>query len=517
MTFLPLPQRITFNDLSFTLDSSTAIQADPFSLQAATFLAETLRGSTGFPLPITEHTQSKVILFEQADSEQFAPESFELIVLENQMVLKAADHRGLLYAVVSLLQLFPPEVFASEVQEAVWEIPALHAEDWPRFKWRGFMLDVSRHFMPVGFIKKVLDLLLLHKFNTFHWHLTDDQGWRIEIQKYPRLTEVGAWRKNTLIGHGHDSPKVFDDVPHGGFYTQAEIREVVEYATKRGITIIPEIDLPGHMQAAIAAYPELGNTGQQLEVCNFWGIIEHVLNPSEATLTFLEDVLTEVIGLFPSEYICIGGDECEKTEWKNSPAAQKRMQDLGLNSEEELQSHIIGHMDTFLHEKGRKLLGWDEILEGGLAPHATVLSWRGEEGGIQAARLGHDVIMVPQTYLYLDHYQSENKSAEPLAIGGCNTLEKIYRYNPIGWTQTETETSFVLGTQANLWTEYVKTPEHAQYMMFPRLCALSEMAWTDPALHNFDDFMVRLKDHLKRLDVLGVKYRPLDVGVEVGD
>lgn len=377
------------------------------------------------------------------------------------------------------------------------------------------MLDVSRHFMPLAFIKTVLDVMALHKLNVFHWHLTDDQGWRIEIQKYPRLTEVGAWRKNTLIGHGHTENKVFDDVPHGGFYTQAEVREVVEYARQRHITVIPEVDLPGHMQAAIAAYPELGNTGQQLEVCNFWGVIEHVLNPSEETLKFLEDVLTEVMDLFPSKYICIGGDECVKKEWRESELAQQRMHELGLKNEEELQSYIIGRMDTFLHSHSRKLLGWDEILEGGLAPHATVLSWRGEKGGIQAARSGHDVIMVPQGYLYLDHYQSEDHSKEPLAIGGFNSIEKIYHYNPVGWATGPEESRYVLGTQANLWTEYVKTPEHAQYMMFPRLCALSEMAWTDPGKHDFEDFMARLEIHLKRLDVLGIGYRPLDLAAEV--
>ncbi|GEM47172.1 beta-N-acetylhexosaminidase [Deinococcus cellulosilyticus NBRC 106333 = KACC 11606] len=511
---LPLPQRLVPQSGFFTLDSSTSIQATAFATQTATILAEKLRASTGFSLPITNQPGGKGIVFQQSE-EDLGPEGYRLEVTEHQVVLGASDEAGLFYAAISLLQLLPPAIFSQSQETADWHIPAQQIEDHPRFGWRGFMLDVSRHFMPVEFIKTVLDLLALHKLNVFHWHLTDDQGWRIEIKRYPRLTEVGAWRKNTLIGHGHTENKVFDDVPHGGFYTQAEIREVVEYARQRHITVIPEVDLPGHMQAAIAAYPELGNTGQQLEVCNFWGVIEHVLNPSEETLKFLEDVLTEVMDLFPSKYICIGGDECVKKEWRESEFAQQRIRELGLKNEEELQSYIIGRMDTFLHSRGRKLLGWDEILEGGLAPHATVLSWRGEKGGIQAARAGHDVVMVPQGYLYLDHYQSEDQSKEPLAIGGCNTLEKVYHYNPVGWAAGPEESRYVLGTQANLWTEYVNTPEHAQYMMFPRLCALSEMAWTAPQKHDYPAFLERLNVHLKRLDVLGINYRPLDEVVEV--
>lgn len=504
---LPLPQHLVPDSAHFTLDAHTSIQTQPSTEQTAHFLAEHLRKSTGFPLPLVKDRQGKTICFERSE-EDLGPEGYRLEVTEDQVVLGASGEAGFFYAAIGLLQLFPPEVFSPGVRECDWTVPAVHIKDRPRFAWRGFMLDVSRHFMPVEFIKTVLDLLALHKMNVFHWHLTDDQGWRIEIQKYPRLTEIGAWRKNTLMGHGNDHPKVFDDVPHGGFYTQAEIRELVEYARVRHITIVPEVDLPGHMQAAIAAYPELGNTGQGLEVCNFWGVIEHVLNPSEETLKFLEDVLTEVMDLFPSRYICIGGDECVKKEWRESAFAQQRMQELGLQNEEELQSFMVGRMDTFLHQHGRKLLGWDEILEGGLAPHATVLSWRGEKGGIQAARAGHDVVMVPQEHLYLDHYQSADRDGEPLAIGGCNTLEKVYQYNPVGWATPE-EARFVLGTQANLWTEYVKTPEHAQYMMFPRLCALSEMAWTAPEKQDLADFLIRLKVHLKRLDVLGIQYRPL--------
>ena len=361
--------------------------------------------------------------------------------------------------------------------------------------------------MPLAFVKKFIDLMALHKLNVFHWHLTDDQGWRLESQKYPRLTEVGAWRNRTLIGHALEKPWKFDDTPHGGFYTQAEAREVVAYAAERHITVMPEIEMPGHAQAALAAYPEYGNTGAKLEVWDAWGVNENVFNPLEPTILFLQDILTEVINIFPSQYIHVGGDECPKVQWQQSSAAQVRMKALGIPDEHALQSYFIGRMDKFLHAKGRRLIGWDEILEGGLTENATVMSWRGEEGGITAARAGHDVVMTPEMPTYFDHYQSEDRSTEPLAIGGFTPLEKVYSYEPIPPQLTELEARHVLGAQAQHWTEYMPNPAHVEYMSFPRLSAFSEVVWSAKNSRNYEGFLERLKPHLERLDMLKVNYR----------
>jgi hexosaminidase len=416
----------------------------------------------------------------------------------------------LFYAGQSFRQLLPVEIFSSAQVEMVWRANAVSISDQPRFGWRGVHLDCCRHFMPLEFVFKLLDLMALHKLNTFHWHLTEDQGWRLEIKKYPKLTEVGAWRAQTIIGHGYQESPKFDGKPHGGFYTQDQARAVVEYAASLHITVVPEIELPGHAQAAIAAYPELGNTGAQLAVGERWGIIEHVYNPNESTLEFLQDVLSEVLEIFPSTYIHVGGDECPKNEWKASLLAQARMQELGLHDEEELQSYFIRRMDAFLTARGRKLIGWDEILEGGLSPNATVHSWRGEEGGIEAARQGHDVVMAPQSHVYFDHYQTADQAREPLAIGGFSPLEKVYGYEPIPAELSSQEARHVLGSQAQMWTEYVPTSSHAEYMLFPRLCALAEVLWTPAKSKDYSDFSGRLLPHLERMRLKDVNFRPLD-------
>ena len=372
------------------------------------------------------------------------------------------------------------------------------------------MLDCGRYFMPKEFIKKLIDLLALHKMNVFHWHLTEDQGWRIEIKKYPRLTEVGAWRKETLKGHLEVTrlrPR-YDKRPHGGYYSQADVREIVAYARQRFITVVPEIEMPGHSQAAIAAYPELGNLAAPLEVSCTWGIHENVFNVNESTLLFLQDVLAEVLDLFPSQFIHIGGDECPKKQWRNSPVAQARMHELGLRNEDELQSYFIRRMDTFLNAHGRRLIGWDEILEGGLASDATVMSWRGEQGGIAAARAGHDVVMSPDHYTYLDYYQSWKIRREPLAIGGLLPLKKVYNYEPVPSALSSEEARHVLGAQGQVWTEYMPTPKSAEYMIFPRICALAEVLWTPAELKNYAGFTRRLEQHISRLKVLDVNYRP---------
>lgn len=374
------------------------------------------------------------------------------------------------------------------------------------------MLDVSRHFMPKDGVLRYLDLMAAHKLNIFHFHLTDDQGWRVEIRKYPRLTEVGSWRARTKFGH-RASP-LWDDKPHGGYYTQDDIREIVAYAAERHITVVPEIDVPGHSQAAIAAYPELGNTDvidtSALTVWDTWGINPNVLAPTDNTLRFYEGVFEELLELFPSEFIHVGGDECLKDQWRQSPTAQERIRELGLKDEDELQAWFIGHFDKWLAARGRRLIGWDEILEGGLAKGATVSSWRGYAGGIAAARAGHDVVMCPEQQVYLDHRQDAGAD-EPVPIGYVRTLEDVYRFEPVPAELTPDEARHVLGTQANVWTEVMEDHARVDYQTFPRLAAFAEVAWSSlpaPAERDFVDFERRMAAHYGRLDALGVAYRP---------
>jgi hexosaminidase len=386
-------------------------------------------------------------------------------------------------------------------------------EDAPRFPWRGAHLDAGRHFMPTGFVKKFIDLLALHKMNTFHWHLTDDQGWRIEIKKYPKLTTVGAWRTESVIGRQQaqrdPAQWKFDGEPHGGYYTQDDVREVVAYAKARHITIVPEIEMPGHAVAAIAAYPELGVTGESIPVATHWGIYDDILNADPATIGFMQDVLTEVMDLFPGPYIHIGGDEAAKAKWKASSRIQARIKELGAGDENGLQSWFIRQMDDFLTARGRRLIGWDEILEGGLAANATVMSWRGTKGGIAAAQAGHDVVMAPNSHTYFDYYQSRDTAAEPIAIGGFLPLETVYSYEPVPAEIDAEHAKHVLGAQGQLWTEYMRDPRRVEYMAFPRMSALSEVVWTPAAGKDYADFRARLETHLKRLKALDVNYRPL--------
>jgi hexosaminidase len=366
--------------------------------------------------------------------------------------------------------------------------------------------------MPKEFVKKYIDLLALHKLNTFHWHLTEDQGWRLEIKQYPKLTEVGSCRKETILGrYTRDASQwKFDGTPHCGFYTQDDAREIVAYAKARFITVVPEIEMPGHAVAAIAAYPELGVTGEPIDVAGRWGIFSDILNAEPSTITFMQNVLTEVMAIFPSRYIHIGGDEADKAKWKTSPRIQARIKELGLKDEHELQSWFIRQMDAFLSSQGRRLIGWDEILEGGLAENAVVMSWRGVEGGVRAARAKHDVVMAPTTHTYLDYYPSKDRARDGLAIGGFLPLEMVYSYEPI---PAELEPEFakhVLGAQAQLWTEYMPTPKRVEYMAFPRLTALAEVVWTPKEKKDYSDYLQRLEAHLRRLSVLDVNFRPLD-------
>ncbi|MFF3937614.1 beta-N-acetylhexosaminidase [Streptomyces phaeofaciens] len=442
------------------------------------------------------------------------PEEYRLVSGPDGVLVEGGSAAGVFWGAQTLRQLLGPDAHrrAPLGRDRVWAVPHLTIQDAPRFGWRGLMLDVARHFMPKEGVLRYLDLMAAHKLNVFHFHLTDDQGWRIEIRRHPRLTEVGAWRARTKFGH-RASP-LWDDRPHGGYYTQDDIREIVAYAAERHITVVPEIDVPGHSQAAIAAYPELGNTDvvdtTALSVWDTWGINPHVLAPTDNTLRFYEEVFEEVLGLFPSEFIHIGGDECPKDQWRRSPAAQARIEELGLADEDELQSWFVRHFDTWLRARGRRLIGWDEILEGGLADGAAVSSWRGYAGGTAAARAGHDVVMCPEQHVYLDHRQDGGPD-EPVPIGYVRTLEDVYRFEPVPSELTPDEAAHVLGTQANVWTEVMEDTARVDYQAFPRLAAFAEVAWSPlpaPGERDFADFERRMAAHYGRLDALGVAYRP---------
>jgi hexosaminidase len=439
-------------------------------------------------------------------------EGYALDVRPTRIAARAPEPAGLFYAVQTLRQLLPPEIFReAPVGDVAWRVPAVAIEDQPRFPWRGAHLDVARHFMPKEFVKKYIDLLALHKLNTFHWHLTEDQGWRLEITQYPKLTEVGAWRKETLVGHqSRDrSQWQFDGKPHGGFYTQEDAREIVAYGQARFVTVMPEIEMPGHAMAAIAAYPELGVTGEPLEVATRWGIFSDILNAEPSTVQFMQNVLDEVLEIFPSRYIHIGGDEADKAKWKESPRIQARIRELGLANEDELQSWFIRQMDTFLVKRGRRLVGWDEILEGGLAENAVVMSWRGTKGGIAAARAGHDVIMAPSSHTYLNFYESPDREREPIAHPGLLPLETVYAFDPVPEDLEPEFARHVLGAQAQIWTEYLKGPKNVEYQAFPRLSALAEVVWTPKDRRDYQDYLARLAEHERRMGALDVNYRPV--------
>ncbi|MEI6854016.1 MAG: family 20 glycosylhydrolase, partial [Bacteroidota bacterium] len=420
--------------------------------------------------------------------------------ISNDKIDISGDASGTFYALQTLKQLLPTK------KQDKLIIPCYEIEDFPRYEWRGMHLDVVRHFFSKDFVKKYIDYLASYKMNTFHWHLTDDQGWRIEIKKYPELTQEGAFRKGTLIGSYRNFPHQFDTIRYGGFYTQEDIKEIVAYAADRHVTVVPEIEMPGHSRAALAAYPLYSCTGGPFEVGQIWGVEEDVFCPKEETFSFLEDVLTEVMALFPGKYIHIGGDEVPKTRWKNCAHCQALMKKENLKNEDELQSYFIGRIEKFVTSKGRTIIGWDEILDGGgLAPNAAVMSWRGLEGGIAAAKMGHNVVMTPGGYCYFDHYQG-SPSSEPLAIGGYTSLEKVYSFEPTPKELTSEQQKYILGAQANLWTEYIATTDHVEYMIFPRICALAEVLWSPQQDRNWDSFKSRLISHFSLLDMLKVNY-----------
>ena len=445
-----------------------------------------------------------------------AEEEYSIAVSKINCIVRASSYNGFLYAIQTLKQLTSVNIFGNEPNPAEkFLFPCVKIQDKPRFGYRGMHLDCSRHFFSVEEVKKYLDIMALYKLNRFHWHLTDDQGWRVEIKKYPKLTEVGAFRNGTVIKKDWDSN---DGIRYGGYYTQEQMKDIVAYAGKLGIVVIPEIDLPGHMMGALAGYPELGCTGGPYEVWTRWGISDQVLCPGkDGMFTFLEDVFTELMDIFPSEYIHIGGDECPKTEWEKCPACQARIKALGIKADERhtaeqfLQSYVTARVQKFLNDHGRKIIGWDEILEGELAEGATVMSWRGAAGGIEAAKKGFDVIMTPNTYMYFDYYQSKHTDIEPVAIGGYLPVETVYQCNPVDGIPEEAQ-KHILGVQANLWTEYIATDEYLEYMLLPRMAALSEVQWCSLENKDYDRFKASLQHAFDIYDVMGLNYCKAVVG-----
>src|SRR5574344_94840 len=505
---IPMPQKIEVveNQKPFTLNKKSVIRytkGNDKLKKDAEFLSSYIKEVIGLKLSVKAGNAStgiNLIVDNKIDNK----EGYIIDVNSSSITIKGGSEAGVFYGIQTLRKSLTPGISKSV------EMPAAHIEDYPRFAYRGAHLDVSRHFFPADSVKKFIDMLALHNVNRFHWHLSDDQGWRIEIKSRPELITKGSERKETVIGHNSGK---YDGKPYGGFYTQEQAKDIVKYAAERNITVIPEIDMPGHMQAALAAYPELGCTGGPYDIWTIWGVSDNVLCAgNDATLKFIDDVLGEIVQMFPSEYIHVGGDECPKDQWKVCPKCQARIKQLGIVSdekhtaEEKLQSYIISHAEKFLNSRGRQIIGWDEILEGGLAPNATVMSWRGEGGGIEAAKQVHDVIMSPNTYLYFDYYQTKDKENEPDAIGGYLPVETVYNYEPMPKSLTKEEQKFIKGVQANLWTEYIPTYSQVEYMELPRLAALSEVQWSNPENKDYKDFLSRLVRYIELYKVKGYNY-----------
>ncbi|HEY9340673.1 MAG TPA: beta-N-acetylhexosaminidase [Hanamia sp.] len=520
VNIVPKPVSLELHSGNFNFTPETIIIAGSREKAEAEMLNLYLKKLYGFTLPVKTKTNTKtgntVTLTLLKSGER--KDAYNLEVDSKKITISSKGNEGLFYGVQTLLQLLPSSKLQSETTNLAFEVPQLSIKDYPRFQYRGMHLDVARHFFDVDFVKKYLDYMAYHKFNNFHWHLTEDQGWRIEIKKYPLLTSVGGFRNGTIIGHHPGTGN--DSIRYGGFYTQEQIKEIVKYAKDRFITVIPEIELPGHASAAIAAYPQLScfpnestkispktswaGSREGKQVQQTWGVFEDVFAPTEYTFTFLENVLDEVLQLFPSKYIHIGGDECPKTNWERSAFCQELIKEKGLKDEHGLQSYFIQRIEKYLNSKGRKIIGWDEILEGGLAPNATVMSWRGEEGGIAAAKQNHDVIMTPGTYCYFDHSQTKNKDS--VTIGGYLPLETVYNYEPVPKELNADEAKYVLGAQANVWTEYMGYPSKVEYMIFPRMSALSEVLWSPKESRDWSRFSSELTEIYKRYKFWGANY-----------
>ncbi len=512
---VPQPVSVETRPGAFRLTATTALVSPPHSPDArlaASYLASALAAPTGWQLKISEAAfpllRHNAIILGLGDvtAAPSHPDAYQLNVTTRGIRIQSPTPAGLFYGVQTLLQLLPPDVESPTRRDVAWTLPCVQIVDYPRYPWRGLLLDVSRHFFPKQFVEQYIDRMARYKMNVFHWHLTDDNGWRIEIKSLPQLTQIGAWRVPRLAKWGtREAPREGEAATEGGYYTQDDIREVVAYAKQRFVTVVPEIEMPGHSLAALAAYPELSCTGGPFHVdpgSNFYQRIDNALCPgNEKTFEFIDKVFTEVAQLFPSEYVHVGGDECFKGFWKSCPKCQKRMADEHLTTPEELQSYLIRRAEKILESKGKKLIGWDEILEGGLAPNATVMSWRGMEGGTAAAKMGHQVVMTPTKFVYIDYYQGD-PSLEPSTFGRL-LLSTCYSFEP---TPESVDPKYILGGQANLWTESVPTPRHAEYMTWPRALALSEVFWSPKASRNWDDFTTRVESQFQRLDAAQVNY-----------
>ena len=505
---VPLPNEITpMEGKAFTLDNRVKIlypEGDADMQRNAGFLAGYVLESTGKTLAVEAGATGSHAIVLRLGLQTENPEAYLLEVNEDQVTITGSSAAGVFYGIQTLRKSLPVAKDAQVV------LPPVRVNDAPRFAYRGMMLDVCRHFFSLDSVKRYIDMLALHNINRFHWHLTDDQGWRIEIKKYPQLTQIGSQRKETVIGRNSGK---YDGIPYGGYYTQEEAREIVAYAKDRYITVIPEFEMPGHMQGVLAAFPELGCTGGPYDVWTQWGVSEDVICAgNDKSLELIKDVLAELIEIFPSEYIHVGGDECPKTRWEKCPKCQAKIRQLGLKDDKEhtaeqrLQSYIITEAEKFLNAHGRKIIGWDEILEGGVAPNATVMAWRGAGEGVKAAKMRHDVIMVPTTYFYFDYYQTNILDEEPLAIGGYVPIEKVYSFEPYQKELTAEENKHIIGLQANLWTEYITSFRHVEYMVLPRMAALSEIQWTQPQFKDYGDFLGRMPKMFDIYDIYGYNY-----------
>ncbi|WP_207154746.1 beta-N-acetylhexosaminidase [Prevotella herbatica] len=507
---VPLPENIKIlGNKPFILDASANIvyaNGDSLLQRNATFLAEYVKKSVGLSLVVKSHSaNSDRNIFLRIDRKIIGDEAYKIEINQHNIIVSGKTANGVFYGIQTLRKSLPIIQHAENVI-----MPAAVITDSPRFAYRGMMLDVARHFFPVDFVKEYIDLLALHNMNTFHWHLTDDQGWRIEIKKYPLLTKIGSIRKHTTLGR---NSSLDDETPYGGFYTQQQAREIVEYAKERYITVIPEIDMPGHMLGALAAYPELGCTGGPYQVSGNWGVFDDILCAgNEKTYQFIQDVMDELMDIFPSKYIHLGGDEAPKTRWTTCEKCQGLIKSLGIKGDKEctaenrLQGYLVSRIEKYLNQKGRKIIGWDEILEGDVQKSATIMSWRGVEGGIKASRLGHDAIMTPVSYCYFDYYQTDKTWNEPLLIGGNLNIEKTYSYQPVPDSLTAAEKKHIIGVQGNLWTEYIVCPSLAEYQVLPRMAALSEVQWMQYDKKNYADFRKRLERLLQVYKLYGYKY-----------
>ncbi|GBF20372.1 MULTISPECIES: family 20 glycosylhydrolase [Arenibacter] len=509
INIVPKPLEMKLNQGAFRFTKDTKLVAANDQTQIFEVLQNKFVSAAGWNLGVVNTAPSSN--FVQLSTDVSLPEeAYNLKVTENQVIIYASGHNGFLYGLETIRQLLPVAIESKNVVSNMnWDIPNVEIKDSPRFKWRGFMLDVSRHFFDKDYVMETIDQLAFLKMNTLHLHLVDDQGWRIEIKKYPKLTEVGGFRvdQEDKPWNARSTPELGKETTYGGFYTQEDIKEIVAYAESRGITVVPEIEMPAHVMSAIAAYPELSCFQKPIMVPSggVWPITDIYCPGKETTFEFLENVLLEVMELFPSQYIHVGGDEATKTNWEKCPDCKKRIQVEGLENVEELQSYFIRRMERFLSSKGRTLLGWDEILEGGLAPGPTVMSWRGVKGGLEASEAGHDVVMTPNSHCYFDYYQGD-QDAEPLAWGGNLPLSKVYQFDPVVEGMSEEQAKHVLGGQANLWTEYVPTKAQAEYMTYPRLAALAEAVWSSKDNRNWDDFSIRVSSLFQRYGIMGVNY-----------